>query len=45
MKKKILTKDNLEALVALLLIIAVCLLAPNIIEMAVKAGVYIGDKL
>ena len=45
MKKKILTKDNLEALIALLLIIAVCLLAPDFIEMAVKIGVYIGDKL
>lgn len=43
--KKLLTKDNLEALLALILIIAVCLLAPDFIEMAVKAGVYIGDKL
>ncbi len=43
--KKLLTKDNLEALLALILIITVCLLAPDFIEMAVKAGVYIGDKL
>lgn len=43
--KNIVTKDNIEALIALTLIIAVCLSAPTVVELAVKLGVLIGDKL
>lgn len=43
--KKIITRDNIEALIGILIIITACLLTPYFIEMAVKAGVYIGDKL
>lgn len=43
--KKIITRDNIEALIGILIIITACLLTPYFIEMAINLGVAIGERL